>query len=487
MKLNSLAFRLFATTALWAAVVLPIAGFILFSIYKSETRSDFDARLKTLLYVILADSLAPGGREPSVPRNVGEPLFDITDSGWYWQITAFDEATSPRLELAMTSASLATRRFAQLPAGAVVRDSEDIFWSDVFSPTGKLVRMAELQYRSSDDPAARTYSYLVAGPLSWPQAREASFLIQLVIALACVAAALLLMTFLQIRFGLLPLRQIEAGLSAIRSGRAELLNGELPAEIGPLQSELNALIKSNQDIIERARTQVGNLAHALKTPLAVILNEAASEPASESTAKVRQQAETMRQQITHYLDRARMAANIGTVTRATEVEPVALSLVRALERIYHEKDLEIDLDIERGVVFQGERQDFEELMGNLLDNACKWCRTRVVVEVRSQTSASERGQLRMTVDDDGPGLAADDMQRIVKRGYRLDESKPGSGLGLSIVAELAALYHGSFDLNRSSLGGLQAVLILPAGIRRSATAADQKSLHPPQHPPSRDL
>jgi signal transduction histidine kinase len=267
----------------------------------------------------------------------------------------------------------------------------------------------------------------------------------------------------QVRFGLLPLRRIERGLASIRSGEAERLEGQLPAEIEPLQTELNALIASNQEIIDRARTQVGNLAHALKTPLAVIVNEARDD---ESTlgSKVAEQAHLMRDQIGHYLDRARMAARAGAIGRVTPVQSTAEALARTVERIHSDKGITLTLSVEPGAKFQGEKQDLEEMLGNLLDNACKWGKSRVVLSGKVDVAQAPLNgrHLTITVEDDGPGLSAEQRAKIGKRGTRLDESKPGSGLGLSIVSDLAQSYHGRLTLDASEHGGLKAVLDLPA-------------------------
>jgi signal transduction histidine kinase len=290
----------------------------------------------------------------------------------------------------------------------------------------------------------------------------------LLIALSILGAGLLAATAFQVRFGLRPLARIERGLSEIRSGQAQRLEGELPTEITPLQNELNALIQSNQDVIDRARTQVGNLAHALKTPLSVITNEARDDK-GPFAAKVAEQAETMRHQINHYLDRARVAASAGIIAGVTEVAPVAASLQRALSRIYgdnrNDRAIRVVVDCPSGARFRGEKQDLEEMLGNLMDNGCKWARSEVSLTVQRVQSGSGRSQsnrLRLIVDDDGPGLSAEQRAEVGKRGKRLDETKPGSGLGLSIVADLAGLYHGSFELQPAPSGGLRAVLELPA-------------------------
>lgn len=458
MRLNSLAFRLFLTAAVWTAVVLPVAGLLIYSVYREDAESSFDDRLKTLLTVIQADSIDEAENQPGHPRDVGEPLFEITHSGWYWQIAPLGSETGRRI----VSPSLATERLPSPSASGAPIDERGTYWLDAIGPDGQSLRVAEVVYTLGDEPSGPRYSFTVAGPLDWLETRVAGFRMRLVVALALAGVVLLLMTWFQVRFGLLPLRRIEHGLAAVRSGDASELKGELPAEIEPLQLELNALIKSNQDIIDRARTQVGNLAHALKTPLAVIINEARDQNAAG--AKIAEQAAVMRDHLNHYLDRARMAARAGTVGRITEVEPVGQALCRALERIYRDKGIRISLDVAAGARFKGERQDFEEMLGNLLDNACKWAKAevRLIAEVSEPTSRTGSRRLRITIEDDGPGLSDHERRVLGKRGVRLDETKPGSGLGLSIVTDLVQSYQGRLELDAAAIGGLVARLDLPA-------------------------
>ena len=299
------------------------------------------------------------------------------------------------------------------------------------------------------------YSFAVAGDGSEIDKTVGEFRTLVIIALSIVGAGLLIATLFQVRFGLKPLRVISRGLAAIRSGKAEVLEGELPTEIQPMQTELNALIRSNHAIVERARTHVGNLAHALKTPLSVITNEAGGKR-TVFARKVVEQADLMRDQISHHLNRARMAARSGVIGGATPVKPVLEALVRALQKIYESRGLTLQLTCSDEVVFHGEKHDLEEMIGNLLDNACKWARSNVEVAVETGTES-----MIVTVDDDGPGLPEKARAAAIKRGRRLDETKPGSGLGLSIVAELAHLYDGDFSLNSSESGGLQARIELP--------------------------
>jgi signal transduction histidine kinase len=457
MRLNSLAFRLFATAVVSTMLVLPIAGLIIYSVYRQEVEESFDERLQQLLTIVHADSIDNSTTEPGTPGQIGEPLFYITHSGWYWQIKPLGDAPGRT----QVSPSLATFVLPSPFEAGVATDTHGTRWMDAKGPNDQRVRIAEAVYVFGDEMSGPRYSVIVAGPLDWLDARFAGFGRQLAIALTLAGVALVAVTLFQVRFGLLPLRAIEKGLSAIRSGQAARLEGVLPAEIEPLQHELNALIQSNEDIINRARIQVGNLAHALKTPLAVITNEAREDP-SPFAQKVTEQARVMRDQVNHYLDRARMAASTGALVRVTEVRPVTEALQRTLERIYRDKGIAIMLECPEDMRFQGERQDLEEMLGNLLDNACKWARASVRVSVRRLEGRSEPAKMTIAVEDDGPGLTEEQRQRIGKRGQRLDESKPGSGLGLSIVSDLANSYRGSLDLRTSSLGGLAAVLELPA-------------------------
>lgn len=461
MKFNSLAFRLFATAAAWTLLVLPVAGLIIYSLIANHILDGFESQLKTYVWVVQAESIGDNN-EPVKPTNIGEPLFGVTNSGWYWQVRPLSGGSGPLL----VSDSLATASLPSPTEQKVKADEDGFLWLDVTGPLGQPLRVVERIGYLGDEEAGHLYSFIVAGPLDWPQSRIQSFGLTVAISLALAGLGLLAATFFQVRFGLAPLANVEKGLADIRSGVAQRLEGELPREIAPLQTELNALIASNHEIIERARTQVGNLAHALKTPLAVITNEA-EERDTAFAKKVAEQAELMRGQVSLYLDRARMAARAGTIGRVTEIAPVAEALKRTLERINREKDIEIDVDCVEGARFRGEQQDFEEILGNLLDNACKWCRGHVrlrVVESDNDVRTGRPAGIRILIDDDGPGLPADKRELIRKRGVRLDETKPGSGLGLSIVADLVRSYRGNLRLENSDLGGLRVALELPGSV-----------------------
>jgi signal transduction histidine kinase len=256
--------------------------------------------------------------------------------------------------------------------------------------------------------------------------------------------------------------ELQQKLTDIRAGKVEMLHGNFPSEMQPVADEMNLLIQSNFEIIDRARMQVGNLAHALKTPISVLTNEAREIPGPLSE-KVKEQVNVMRDQVNLYLDRARRAARAQTIGAATEVDPVLQSLARTLQRINMEKGVVITATTVAGLRFRGERQDLEEVIGNLMDNACKWCKGRVEARgtLLAQVGEDGRPRIQIEVDDDGPGIPADKRSFALKRGQRLDEATPGSGLGLNIVTETVAMYGGRVELDEAQLGGLRVRLILP--------------------------
>jgi signal transduction histidine kinase len=259
---------------------------------------------------------------------------------------------------------------------------------------------------------------------------------------------------LQIRFGLRPLRAMRSALAEIRAGRSGRLPETFPAEVQPVVSELNDLLDHDAAKLERARTQAGNLAHALKNPLTVIRNEA-REVEGERGAILRDQVAVVSNHVERYLVRARAAG--GVLGVRTEVEGTIEDLRFSMNLLHRDRDLDIRVSGAGGLFFRGDAHDLEEMLGNLIDNACKWARTRVTVSARRVDS-----HLVIAVEDDGPGVPEERHAEVLHRGRRLDETVAGSGLGLDIVQDIAELYHGSLTLGDSRIGGLRAQLDLPA-------------------------
>jgi signal transduction histidine kinase len=457
MKRNSLSRRLFLSSALWTLLVLPFTGAVLISLYRDAVERSFDARLNQYLEYLIAVTSPDQGVDIVEPTALGEPLFSLPFSGWYWEIKGVAEQ-----RILFKSDSLVTEALKLPSEMGVVPDETEIRKAYLSGPERQTLRVLEREIVISEREQQRRYNYAVAGDASEIENEIDAFSTMLAVAFCMLGAGLLIATFFQVRYGLRPLGDIKARLQEIRSGKAAKLEGALPEEIQPLQDELNALIQSNQDIIERARTHVGNLAHALKTPLSVITNEA-RERDGEFPAKVAEQAALMREYITHQLTRAQVAARISIVGGVTDVCDTVQSISHALARIYTERDLSFDVECPPNAKFRGEKQDLQEMMGNLMDNACKWARATIIVRVQVgiETKTAPK-ELTIFVDDDGPGLSEAELKAVILRGKRLDETKPGSGLGLSIVADLADMYNGNFELMRSPAGGLRAKLVLPA-------------------------
>ncbi|MCB1378468.1 MAG: histidine kinase [Alphaproteobacteria bacterium] len=457
MRARSLSSRLIISSAVVSIVLLAAAALLLAALFQAALERNFDARLRAVLDGLLANVEVGAQGAPVLDSQLADTRFSLPLSGWYWQVSEL-QAPQPT---SIASESLLEQRLTPAPELLAKRNSEGIASFYLADSNGTQLRGIEQVFKLPD--STKDYSFLVAGNFDELKDEIGAFRQVLFVILALLGAGLLLAMFIQVKFGLRPLRDMQASLTSIREGKAERLEGNFPSELEPLAEELNLLIKSNSEIIERARTQVGNLAHALKTPLSVLTNEAAAAKGSLA-AKVVEQTQVMRDHVSLYLDRARRAARAQGLGAITEVQPVLDALARTLQRIHQDKGVVVTVKCEEGVRFRGERQDFEEMAGNLLDNACKWSDGRVQVSASLATTAADQGRIWMTliVDDDGPGLPAERRQEALKRGQRLDETKPGSGLGLSIVKESAAMYNGTVALDDAPLGGLRVCLRLPA-------------------------
>src|ERR1700744_303981 len=458
MRRSSLATRLFLSATAWVAVILLITGVVLSSVYRDATERAFDRRLNLYLRTLVAEVATPDEPPDHQFQSLGEPLFELPLSGWYWQIVRTDSEK----EDVRASRSLWDKKLPKLEDHGAGLSAAGIREGYVEGPEGQTLRMVE---RPVDLGADGKFLVDVAGDASEIFDETRNFDYYLGGTFVALSIVLVLTTIFQVRFGLAPLKRISDAIADIRSGRAERREGEFPVEIAPLARETNALIDANREIVERARTHVGNLAHAIKTPLSVIVNEAAALGQQDPFAhKVLEQADVMRDQVTHHLERARIAARVTIIGTVTEVAPALEALQRTMEKIHRDRGIVIEVKADPKARFRGERQDLEEMAGNLVDNACKWASSRVFIDaiVERPAKAGTAPTLRILFDDDGRGLSAAERAQVSRRGQRLDESKPGSGLGLSIVTDLAALYGGSLSLGAAPIGGLRAELLLPA-------------------------
>jgi signal transduction histidine kinase len=457
---GSIARRMLVAAAIWSVVVLVAAGWSLAMLYKSEAEQriddDIDATIITLTSAIDTDPAtgAVSYNNSPVPK---DERFNRVYSGWYWAFIGLDLQNKTYAPLADGESQSLFRAKPKIPpkliSTAIAQPNEAAHGDSIGPNEGALrigVRAVKLPDRASP---ILIYVGIDRAAVNRSVGR---FTLVMGTALALLALGLVVGVLVLIRYGLRPLHEIEDKLADVRAGRRDLLDGEYPRELSPVVKEINTLISHNRKVVERARTHVGNLAHALKTPLAVLLNE--SRGGSDKMSElVRRQAEGMSSNVQHYLKRAQAAAQAEVLGARTDMREPVEGIARMLERLHRDKNLAIDVDIDGRAVFRGERGDLDELVGNLLENAAKWCKSRVKVKVSRLDDGVE-----LIVDDDGPGLAAEHRAQALERGKRLDEKAPGTGLGLSIVTELADIYGGRFYLEDSPMGGLRARLDLPA-------------------------
>jgi signal transduction histidine kinase len=434
--------------------VLAAAGFGLSQLYGRSMIAALDSELQVVLDT-LAGAVTTQGESLTLTASPSDPRFNQTFSGRYWQVEQVAGAT------VLASNSLFDERLTADAAQVEqmrVAGGRTIFYDDRNGPGGQPTRVAGqlLRLNNENQPIVLLAAADVRPALSG--ARQ--FTTTLLIALAALGAGLIAAVLLQVRVVMSPLKRVRADVIDVRTGKRAKLSDDYPTEITPLTTELNVLLDHNRDVVERARTHVGNLAHALKTPISVLLNEARAEKGKLAELVLRQ-TEGMARNVEHYLQRAQAAARAEAIGARTPVKPALEDIARTLERLYGAgKDIEVNVTAPRDAFFRGEKQDLEEIVGNLMDNACKYGRSKV--EARLIAPSAKGQALVVEVDDDGPGLSAEQQEIALKRGARLDETAPGTGLGLSIVSDLARAYGGRLSFDKSELGGLCARLALPS-------------------------
>ena len=447
MRKGSIAFSLFWLSAGWLILALAGTAFLLTDLYSRALDTNLSNQLKFDI-----DTLSSATLDSSEPNfsdvSVTDPRFNRAAAGWYWIIR--DES----------GAVLATSRSAvgSVPPALTGSFDADNYRSDILSDeAGNRIRAIERSTTSNGRPLKIT----VTGNLDESLALVGQFRGQTLTVLSAVGIALAIMSGIVARLALRPIDRLGKAIELVREGESETITGSYPREIAPLAEEVNELLRSNTQILERARNQVGNLAHGLKTPLAVLRNEAAAAKDNALSRVVTSESEKMTQLVTTYLDRARLAARSGVVGKKADAAMVMLRLVRVMQKLNQNVTIAFRRPDASLPWFRGDEGDLEEMAGNLLDNACKWSKGQIAVTMMAERTPSAQ-MLLIRVEDDGPGLTEEEAKKVLRRGVRLDEKTPGSGLGLDIVKELVDVYGGSLQLKRSVLGGLLCELRLPA-------------------------
>lgn len=444
-----LSFRVVAISTLLVAFSLFLVSFVIVDLYRNAIERRFDALLSAHLFSLVAGTTVTTTNQLVGVPQIGDQRYQQPDAGWVWEVVPVSASVTGRLASPFLSEALKVPSVSDLPFNEVFERRFDLRDND-----GRNLRVLETEVQlGSETTIAR---FRVAGNLQEVVDETDSFFRQIMSFLSIVGLLMIAINAAAIVFGLRPLNTARVQLGKVRSGTAERLHGSFPVEIEPLANEINALIDSNKRIVDKARVQVGDLAHALKTPLAVIINEVENTK-SPATKTIAEQAGTMRKQIENYLQRARIAAQAGTVAYRTEVGPVLEKMLRIFKKLNPEKNFTL-VASGNSIWFAGETQDLEEIIGNLFENAAKWGKG----QIRLSLSVEEDAKLLVIcIEDDGPGIPENLREHAIGRGKRLDETKPGTGLGLSIVAELVREYHGELILDKSNLGGLQVTVALP--------------------------
>jgi signal transduction histidine kinase len=424
--------------------------------FSAELQRQLDTALSQQLDQVTARLDFTDSGDPVVDtRRLSDPRWERPYSGLYWQLDRLAVDGNRRVAL-LRSRSLWD---AQLGPIHKAPPGGDLHLHDVDGPRGERLRVLERSIRIAG-PSPAEWRLLVAGDTRDTLAALRDFDGVLLASLGGLGVLLCLAALAQVGLGLAPLRALHASLQRLRTGATPRLEGRFPSEVQPLVDDLNTVLDHNAGMVERARTQAGDLAHGLKTPLAVIRNASTQAGESELAALVSEQVELAQQQIQWHLSRAQAAARGRVPGQRTLARPVVDRLIRVMKKIHAERALTIVVEATRAdAAFAGEEQDLQEMLGNLIDNACASARSEVRIAI-----FHDGANIGIRVEDDGPGIEPDQRAFVLQRGARLDESRAGSGLGLPIVVDLAALYGGSLQLDTSATGGLAAALTLPAAM-----------------------
>ncbi|WP_352497123.1 ATP-binding protein [Mesorhizobium sp. M0030] len=444
---RSLAFRVIGFSTIWAILTLIVIFTLITTLYRQASERGFDSLLSAHLFNLIGSvGVSESGQLTGAP-DLGDLRFSEPNSGWYWSVEPASEGVHGNLHSSSMTTTIPSPTVAEVPFNSSFQRS--------YSTDG--IGDEQLEVFESEfvlDAKNRAARFRVMGNKTELEQEIATFQGRLLTYLSLFGVGMIAINAIAILLGLQPLRRVRNALAQVREGTAQRLDGRFPAEIEPLANETNALIENNKRIVERSRTQVGNLAHSLKTPLAVLINEGRALGGAKGQL-IADQAASMQKQVDHYLQRARVAAQRDSVVYRTPVTPLVQRMVRVLQKLKPDVSLSLVLPA-ADIVFAGEREDLEELLGNLLDNAMKWAKSTVAVSV----TPAAAGLFELSIEDDGPGIPEDKARDVLKRGRRLDETKPGTGLGLAIVADLVNEYGGALALDRSAMGGLKAVVRL---------------------------
>ena len=443
MRAKSLTRRIIVLSIFWIVVALLATAFLLTHFYREHIQHHFDAHVLTHVEELIASVETTPDGATRLSREPTDPRFHRLDSGWYWEVLSGET-------LLQKSSSLGDQ---QLDLSNIVLDEQQGVQT-VYSPGRQKLRAHVVHV--SYPYAAGSLTFIATAPEMQISDDVRDFVYQLFMSFLVLGIGLSIAVVVQVTVALRPLKAIKSAISDIRAGKTKRLPQNFPGDVQPLVNELNFLLDHNEMLMKRARNRLGDLAHSVKNPLAVIRNEARSMSGKQGHL-ILDQSHAIASNIDHCLSRARIYGKKDAIGYRTSVKSVFDDISFAVEHIYKNRNIIIQLNGLDDKWFRGEAQDLEEMAGNLIDNAFKWASNKVVVRC-----LIENDRLSLIIEDDGPGIADEELESITRRGRKLDETRPGHGHGLGIVTDISELYGGSLKLGRSDLGGLRAELHLPA-------------------------
>ena len=440
---NSLSFRIIASSGIWIILALVIAAVLLVQSYQEHIARHFDEHVGMHLEELVEAAGFSADGAFSLSAYPSDPRFHSLHSGWYWEV--FQAGKSLLRSTSLGDHSL---------SAALIEPTQQVATYEMVGPVQDKLRVHVLELDLANDPVP--VLIMTSAPMTGITDDVSDYSSHVLRNFMVLGIGLLIAVVLQVRFALKPLKAISTGISDVREGKSRKLPSVYPDDVQPLVNELNILLDHNTVLLKRARNRLGNLAHSVKNPLTVINNEA-NKLGDDQKNLILAQTEVISKHMNHYLSRARTFGSEKVLGFRSDAKNVVEDLVFAMRLIYKERNFKFGCSMEKVCLFRGESQDLEEMLGNLIDNACKWGHGEIFISCKNHGD-----RLLLVIEDDGPGIDDHHLERALNRGYKLDESQPGHGLGLGIVKEMTDLYGGSVQLGRSGLGGLKVELDLPA-------------------------
>ena len=445
--MNSLALRLFLSASVWIIFTLFSGGLLLSNVFRESTQKAFEDKLNFFMETLIGASRVDSTSSITVVSELGDPRFFRPYSGWYWQI-------NEKSKTLVRSRSMWDQVFTldkRLIGGRAKFIDEALRQTTQNNPGVSSQNLVVIQREISFPGMSTPITFMVSGNTNEFEKNILRYNNILVSSLVLLGLGLFVSVFLQVKYGLLPLEKIKNSLFKIRNGDATKLEDIYPTEVSPLAKEINTLLDHNEKIISRAKMNVGNLAHALKTPVAVIKNHIT---AKKNDDVIDSQMIVIENYINKYLQKARASATSKLKKTKIDITEVIKKMRQIFKKINPELKIIFKSNNEKFLI-AGSEDDIDEIIGNVMENACKWTKTQVIIEIFKIS----KDQIKLCISDDGPGLPEKKMKEVFDRGFRLDEQTQGTGLGLNIVKDAVKNFSGSVWLEKSKFGGLKVNII----------------------------